>query len=39
MGILLGPVFVLFYTLAGVPLGRLGDATSRKTTLAIGLTF
>ena len=39
MGILLGPVFVLFYTLAGVPLARLSDATSRKTVLAVGLTL
>ena len=39
MGILLGPVFVLFYTLAGVPLARLADATSRKTVLALGLTL
>ena len=37
MGILLGPVFVLFYTLAGVPLARLSDATSRRTVLALGL--
>ncbi|NRA09933.1 MAG: MFS transporter, partial [Myxococcales bacterium] len=39
MGILLGPVFVLFYTIAGVPLARLADATSRTAVLGLGLTL
>ncbi len=39
MGLLLGPLFVLFYTLAGVPIARLADATSRRSVLAVGLTL
>lgn len=37
LGWLLGPAFVLFYTIAGIPLARLADATSRKRVLTGGL--
>ena len=37
LGWLLGPAFVLFYTLAGLPLARLADRTSRKNVVAVGL--
>jgi MFS family permease len=37
LGWLLGPAFVLFYTIAGLPLARLADRTSRKNVVAVGL--
>lgn len=39
LGWLLGPAFVLFYTIAGIPLARLADITSRKQVVAVGLTL
>ena len=37
LGWLLGPAFVLFYTIAGIPLARLADVTSRTRVVAVGL--
>lgn len=39
LGWLLGPAFVLFYTIAGIPLARLADTTSRKSVVAVGLAL
>ncbi|MDG2306277.1 MAG: MFS transporter [Candidatus Binatia bacterium] len=39
LGWLLGPAFVLFYTIAGLPLARLADMTSRKQVVAVGLVL
>jgi len=39
LGLLLGPAFVTFYTLAGLPIARLADATSRKLVLTTGLAL
>lgn len=39
LGWLLGPAFVLFYTIAGIPLARLADMTSRTQVVAVGLTL
>ena len=39
LGWLLGPAFVLFYTLAGIPLARLADRTSRTKVLTVGLAL
>ncbi len=39
MGILLGPAFAFFYTLAGIPIARFADRASRRTVIAIGLTL
>ena len=37
LGLLLGPAFVAFYTLAGIPIARLADRVSRRNVIAIGL--
>ncbi len=37
MGLLGGTTFAVFYTLFGIPLGRLADSRSRRTIIAIGL--
>ncbi|HUQ79524.1 MAG TPA: MFS transporter [Gemmatimonadaceae bacterium] len=37
MGILYGLAFALFYTLLGIPLGRLADRGSRRTIIALGI--
>lgn len=39
LGWLLGPAFVLFYTIAGIPLARLADLTSRKAVVSVGLAL
>jgi MFS family permease len=39
MGFLTGPVFAIFYTLAGMPLAFLADRTSRKQVLVWGLAL
>jgi predicted MFS family arabinose efflux permease len=39
IGFLTGPVFAIFYTLAGVPLSVLSDRTSRKWVLVVGLAL
>jgi MFS family permease len=38
LGLLLGPAFVVFYLLLGVPIGRLADRSSRRGILAAGIT-
>lgn len=37
MGFLSGPAFVLFYTLAGIPIARWADRGSRRFVIALGL--
>lgn len=39
LGLLMGPAFVVVYSLAGVPLAWLADRTGRRKIIAIGLTF
>jgi predicted MFS family arabinose efflux permease len=39
MGFLVGFAFVLFYTVAGIPIARLADRSSRRSIIAIGLTL
>ncbi len=39
MGLLMGPSFAIFYTLFGIPMGRLADTKSRRTIIAIGLSL
>jgi len=39
LGFLMGPAFVLVYSLTGVPLGWLADRTSRRIIVAAGLAF
>jgi len=39
IGFLTGPVFAIFYTLAGMPLAFLADRTSRKQVLVVGLAL
>jgi MFS family permease len=39
IGFLTGPVFAIFYTLAGIPLAFLADRTSRKWVLVAGLAL
>ncbi|MFK8053372.1 MAG: spinster family MFS transporter [Woeseiaceae bacterium] len=38
VGFLMGPAFAIFYTLFGIPFGRLADRVSRKGLIAFGLT-
>ena len=38
MGFLTGFAFAVFYTVAGIPLARLADRSSRRNLIAIGLT-
>jgi MFS family permease len=38
MSLLMGFSFALFYTLFGIPLGRLADSRSRRTIIAVGFT-
>lgn len=35
MGLLAGPAFALFYTLAGIPIARLADRASRRNIIAV----
>src|SRR5262249_19154486 len=37
IGFLYGTAFALFYTVFGIPLGRLADLWARRTLMAIGL--
>ena len=37
--LLAGPIFIVVYTFAGIPLGYLADITNRKNLLAICLIF
>jgi MFS family permease len=39
MSLLMGFSFALFYTVFGLPLGRLADSRSRRTIIAIGFAF
>lgn len=39
MGLLSGPAFVVFYTVAGIPIARLADRGSRRTIIACGLAL
>lgn len=39
MGLLLGPVFALFYVLFGLPFGWLADRFSRKTIVGLAMMF
>ncbi|HEX3915953.1 MAG TPA: MFS transporter [Caulobacteraceae bacterium] len=39
MGILTGPVFVIFYTFLGVPIARIADRRSRPLIIALSLTI
>jgi predicted MFS family arabinose efflux permease len=39
MGLLTGPAFALFYTIAGIPIARWADRGSRKTIIAISVAL
>ncbi len=39
MSLLMGLSFALFYTICGIPLGRLADSKSRRGLIAIGIIF
>ena len=39
MSLLMGFSFAIFYTLFGIPLGRLADSRSRRTIIAVGIAF
>lgn len=39
VGFLMGPAFAIFYTIFGIPFGRLADRVSRKGLIAFGLTI
>jgi MFS family permease len=39
IGFLYGTAFAVFYAIFGIPLGRLADVWSRRTLIALGLTF
>ena len=39
MSLLLGFAFAIFYTVLGVPIGRLADRRSRRTIIAVGITI
>ncbi|HMV48411.1 MAG TPA: MFS transporter [Blastocatellia bacterium] len=39
MSLLMGFSFAIFYTLFGLPLGRLADSKSRRTIIAVGFAF
>jgi predicted MFS family arabinose efflux permease len=39
LGFLMGPAFVIVYSLAGVPIAWLADRTSRRNVIAVGLAF
>jgi MFS family permease len=39
MGLLTGPIFVIFYTFLGIPIARLADRRSRPAIIAISLTL
>ena len=39
MSLLMGLSFAVFYTLFGIPLGRLADTQSRRAIIAIGIAF
>jgi len=39
IGLLQGLAFGIFYTLLGVPMGRLADSSSRRNLVAVGIFF
>ena len=39
MSLLMGTSFAVFYTLFGIPLGRLADTKSRRVIIAVGIAF
>jgi MFS family permease len=39
ISLLMGPTFAVFYTLFGIPLGRLADTRNRRTIIAAGIAF
>jgi len=39
MGFLYGTAFAVFYSFFGIPLGKLADVWTRKTLIAVGLSF
>jgi len=39
VGLILGPAFVIFYVLLGIPIGWLADRASRRTILATGIAI
>ena len=39
MSLLMGLSFALFYTVCGIPLGRLADTKSRRGLIAFGVLF
>ena len=39
MGLLTGPIFVIFYTFLGIPIARVADAKSRPLVIAASLTI
>jgi len=39
IGLLQGPAFALFYTLLGLPMGRIADRSNRRNLIAVGLFF
>jgi MFS family permease len=39
MGLLIGPSFAVFYTLFGIPLGRLADTRSRRAIISVGIAL
>ncbi len=39
MSLLMGASFAIFYTLFGIPLGRLADTKSRRAIVAVGIAF
>ena len=39
VSLLLGPAFVIFYCLVGIPIGRLVDIWSRKKIITVGITL
>src|SRR5258707_3898404 len=39
ISLLMGATFAVFYTLFGIPLGRLADTRNRRTIIAAGIAF
>lgn len=39
MGLVMGAAFALFYTVLGIPIGRLADRYSRRGIIAVGITI
>jgi MFS family permease len=39
VSLLMGPSFAAFYTLCGIPFGRLADSKSRRALIAVGFVF